>query len=56
LLIGYLEPPDFEQACAGMAGREVNTPWQDQIAGFFEIPKGSMPTTDASLQAVFHLD
>ncbi len=36
LVIGYLETPDFEQALAAMAAREVNTCWQRQMREFFE--------------------
>ena len=57
LLVGYLETPDFEQARAGMASREVNKRWQDQMAGFFEIPKGVHADEQMRpLQEVFHLD
>ena len=36
LLIGYVECDDFQTCLAGMAGKEVNKRWQDQMAPFFE--------------------
>jgi L-rhamnose mutarotase len=57
LLVGYLETPDFEKARAGMAAKEVNKRWQDQMAGFFEIPKGlHADERMRPLAEVFHLD
>ncbi len=57
LLVGYLETPDFEAAKAGMAEREVNERWQNEMAHFFEALDGQH--ADASmmpLEEVFHLD
>jgi L-rhamnose mutarotase len=52
LLIGYLETPNFEQALAGMDGREVNERWQREMAPFFvSRPDKSM----VPLQEIFHL-
>jgi L-rhamnose mutarotase len=57
LLIGYVETPDFEKARAGMAAREVNKRWQDQMAEFFEIPTGVHADEQMRpLQEVFYLD
>ena len=57
LLIGYVETPDFEKARAEMAAREVNKRWQDQMAGFFEIPEGVHADDQMRpLREVFHLD
>jgi L-rhamnose mutarotase len=57
LLIGYVETPDFDKARAGMAARQVNKRWQDQMAGFFEIPKGVHADEQMRpLPEVFHLD
>jgi L-rhamnose mutarotase len=57
LLIGYLETPDFEKARAGMAAKEVNKRWQDQMAGFFESPSGAHADDQMKpLAEVFHLD
>jgi len=57
LLIGYLETPDFEKARAGMARKEVNTHWQNQMADFFEIPKGAHADEEMRpIPEVFHLD
>jgi len=57
LLIGYLETEDFEQAKAGMAAREVNARWQNEMSQFFvaldrETPDRSL----VRLEEVFHLD
>jgi L-rhamnose mutarotase len=57
LLVGYLETPDFEQARAGMASREVNERWQREMAGFFEALDGRRPDEGMHpLEEVFHLD
>lgn len=56
LLVGYLEPEDFERARADMAKREVNARWQREMAGFFVQPKGLLPDQAlAPLEEVFHL-
>ena len=47
LLFGYLETPDFEQALAGMAAKDVNARWQTQMAPFFEALEGRRPVGDA---------
>jgi L-rhamnose mutarotase len=57
LLVGYFETPDLEAARAGMAQREVNQRWQDDMAHFFEQLEGRH--ADESLlilEEVFHLD
>jgi L-rhamnose mutarotase len=57
LLIGYMERPDFEEAYTRMAVRKAKKRWQDQMAEFFEIPKGGdAGRTDAALLQGFHLD
>ncbi len=57
LLVGYLETPDFENARAGMAGKEVNERWQRDMAPFFETPEGRRPDEGLlRLEGVFHLD
>jgi L-rhamnose mutarotase len=57
LLVGYLETPDFGQALAGMAAREVNARWQREMADFFEDPQGRPPDQQMKpLAEVFHLD
>jgi len=57
LLVGYVETADFEKARTGMAAREVNKRWQDQMAGFFEIPNGAHADDQMRpLPEVFHLD
>src|ERR1700747_3162087 len=43
LLVGYLETEDFERARAGMAKRDVNEQWQQQMAGFFVQAEGKLP-------------
>jgi L-rhamnose mutarotase len=57
LLTGYLECEDFNQSVAAMGRLEVNTRWQEQMAGFFEGIGGSQP--DQSMRALpemFHID
>ena len=57
LLIGYLETPDFEAALQGMAGREVNERWQNEMAPFFETLDGRHADESMMpLPEVFHLD
>ncbi len=57
LLVGYLETPDFEQALAGMAEKEVNKRWQDSMAPYFENIGGAhADQAMVRLEEVFHLD
>ena len=57
LLIGYLETPDFQAALDGMAGREINERWQNDMAPFFETLDGRHADESmVPLQEVFHLD
>ena len=57
LLIGYLETPDFQKALSGMASKEVNKRWQDEMAGFFISAGGKHADKQmASIPEVFHLD
>ncbi len=57
LLFGYLETPNFEQALAGMAKKEINTRWQAEMAPFFEALEGQRPDEGMlQLEEVFHLD
>jgi L-rhamnose mutarotase len=57
LLVGYLETDDFEAARAGMAEREINRRWQDEMAEYFEeLESGSADTDMRPLTEVFHLD
>jgi L-rhamnose mutarotase len=57
LLVGYLETADFATALAGMASREVNARWQQEMAPFFESMEGRRADEAlARLEEVFHLD
>ena len=57
LLIGYVETPDFDQALAGMAAREVNARWQKEMGRYFEALEGRRPDESMMpLEEVFHLD
>ncbi len=57
LMVGYLETPDYEAALAGMAKREVNARWQEQMKPFFEALEGRRPDESfIRLGEVFHLD
>jgi L-rhamnose mutarotase len=56
MLVGYLEAEDFELARAGMAMREINHRWQQEMADFFVQPDGSLPDQAMEpLEEVFHL-
>jgi len=57
LLIGYVETPSLEDALAGMAGTDVNTRWQAEMAEFFEDLDGVPPDRGfLVLEEVFHLE
>ncbi|MCP5111671.1 MAG: L-rhamnose mutarotase [bacterium] len=57
LLVGYLETPNFEKARAGMASREVNGRWQNEMAPLFEALDGRRPDEGLlRLEEVFHLE
>jgi L-rhamnose mutarotase len=57
LLIGYFETDDLEAARAGMAQREVNQRWQEDMAPFFENLEGRHADEALlTLEEVFHLD
>lgn len=57
LLIGYLETPDLNAAKSGMAGRDVNTRWQMDMAPFFESLDGQAPDEGfLRLEEIFHLN
>ena len=56
MLVGYLETEDFAAARAGMASREVNERWQNEMADFFQQPAGILPDRAMQpLDEVFHL-
>lgn len=57
MLVGYVETPDFPNALSGMAAKEVNDRWQQEMGEFFEDPEGRPPDRQMSpLPEVFHLD
>jgi L-rhamnose mutarotase len=57
LLFGYLETDDFQKALAGMATREVNLRWQNDMAPYFEDLEGRRPDQGMLvLEEVFHLE
>lgn len=57
LLIGYFETDDLEAARAGMADREVNKRWQEDMAPFFEQLEGRHADESMMvIEEVFHLD
>lgn len=57
LLVGYLETSDFEKARQGMAAREVNGRWQNEMAPFFMNTPGIAPDQAMTpLEEIFHLD
>ena len=56
LLVGYFETPDYAAALAGMAAREVNARWQQDMAPFFQDLGGRRPDEGfLRLEEVFHL-
>ena len=56
VLVGYLETEDFAAARAGMARREVNERWQNEMADFFQQSDGTLPDRAMQpLEEVFHL-
>ncbi len=56
LLVGYLETPDYDKALAGMAAREVNARWQEQMQPFFQALEGRRPDESfLRLEEIFHL-
>ncbi|MBI5282501.1 MAG: L-rhamnose mutarotase [Candidatus Solibacter usitatus] len=56
MLVGYVETPDFQQARAAMAARDVNARWQAQMRDFFEDPAGRNPDEQMrGLEQVFYL-
>ncbi len=57
LLVGYFETPSLQAALAGMADTEVNSRWQEQMAGFFADLGDARPDTGfLRLREVFHLE
>jgi len=56
LLVGYFETADLRQALEGMAGHEVNTRWQREMAPFFLNLEGARPDEGfLRLEEIFHL-
>ena len=43
LLVGYLETDDYQAAVDRMAGTEVNSRWQDEMAPYFIELNGLQP-------------
>lgn len=56
LLVGYFETDDLASALAGMAATDVNTRWQNEMAGFFDGLAGQPDKGIVPLTEVFHLD
>jgi L-rhamnose mutarotase len=58
LLFGYFETEEsLDVAQAQMAGREINTRWQEFMAPYFESPDNARPDEMFhELVEVFHLD
>jgi L-rhamnose mutarotase len=58
LLFGYFETEEsLAAAQAKMAGREVNTRWQEFMAPYFESPDRARPDEMfIKLKEIFHLD
>ncbi|MCC7435176.1 MAG: L-rhamnose mutarotase [Methanoregulaceae archaeon] len=56
-LLFYVETPDFKAALAGMAEKDVNRRWQEEMAPFFENLCGEQADQSfLPLEEVFHLD
>jgi L-rhamnose mutarotase len=58
LLFGYFETEEsLSAAQAHMAGREINTRWQEFMAPYFESPDNARPDEMfLELTEIFHLD
>ncbi len=57
LLIGYVEADDLAAAQAAMAGTDVNTRWQADMARFFTGLDGQAPDEGfVLLEEIFNLD
>lgn len=56
LLVGYFETADLDAALSGMAAKQVNDRWQNEMAPFFEGQDGRPDNGIAALEEVFHLD
>jgi len=56
LLVGYFETPDYGNALAAMAKREVNDRWQREMGQFFENLEGRRPDEGfLRLEEIMHL-
>ena len=56
-LTGYVECDDFDAALSGMARRDVNTRWQQQMARFFvDLGTDAPDEGIRPIPEVFHLD
>ena len=56
LLVGYFETPDYANALAGMAKREVNDRWQREMGAYFENLEGRRPDEGFfRLEEIMHL-
>jgi L-rhamnose mutarotase len=57
LLVGYVEADDLTSAQSAMAGTDVNTRWQAEMAPFFTGIDGGPPDANMLLLTeVFHLE
>ena len=58
LLFGYFETEEsLQSAQAKMAGKDVNTRWQEFMASYFESPNNTRPDEMfVELPEIFHLD
>jgi L-rhamnose mutarotase len=57
LLVGYVEADDLAAAQRAMAGTEVNTRWQAEMAPFFAGLDGRAPDEGfLVLEEIFHLE
>ena len=55
LLVGYLEPDDYQAALDAMAATEVNGRWQAEMAAYF-VANGPPDRSFLRLAEIFHLD
>jgi L-rhamnose mutarotase len=56
LLVGYLETADFDKARQSLAGHEINSRWQRDMAPFFQALNGRPDESMAPLEEIFHLE
>jgi L-rhamnose mutarotase len=55
-VIGYLECDDFAACQARMQGLDINTRWQAEMAGLFDLDGAAPDAMMTPIETIFHLD